>query len=133
MAAPALVPYHLKKGLMTKDEASKLANHWVAAWNAHDLDLIMTHYEDAIELTSPVAAKLLETPDGKVVGKAALRAYFQRGLQAYPDLHFRLEDVLWGVSSVVLYYINQKGTHTAEFMELSAAGKVTRVVANYSG
>ena len=118
---------------MTKDEASKLANHWVAAWNAHDLDLIMTHYEDAIELTSPVAAKLLETPDGKVVGKAALRAYFQRGLQAYPDLHFRLEDVLWGVSSVVLYYINQRGTHTAEFMELSAAGKVTRVVANYSG
>jgi hypothetical protein len=32
----------------------------------------------------------------------------------------------------VLYYTNQRGTHTAEFMELSAAGKVTRVVANYS-
>ena len=117
---------------MTKDEAWELANHWVAAWNGHDLEAIMTHYEDEVELTSPAAAQLLGRPDGKMVGKANLRAYFQRGLEAYPELHFRLEDVLWGVNSVVLYYINQKGTHTAEFMELSAAGKVARVVANYS-
>ncbi len=117
---------------MTKDEAWKLANHWVAAWNAHDLDLIMTHYEDAVELTSPVAARLLGTPNGKVAGKENLRAYFQRGLEAYPELQFRLENVLWGMNSVVLYYINQKGTRTAEFMELSATGKVARVVANYN-
>ena len=117
---------------MTKDEAWELANHWVAAWNSHDLDAIMTHYEDAIELTSPVAARLLGTPDGKVVGKANLRAYFQRGLEAFPDLNFHLEDVLWGLNSVVLYYTNQKGTRTGEFMELSAAGKVARVVANYN-
>jgi predicted ester cyclase len=118
---------------MTRDEAWNLANHWVAAWNAHDLDLIMTHYEDAVELTSPVAARLLGTSDGKVVGKAGLRAYFQRGLEAYPELRFGLEDVLWGLNSVVLFYTNQKGTRTAEFMELSAMGKVARVVANYSG
>jgi predicted ester cyclase len=117
---------------VTKDEAWKLANHWVAAWNAHDLDLIMTHYEDAVELTSPVAARLLGTANGKVIGKANLRAYFARGLEAYPELQFRLEDALWGLNSVVLYYANQKGTRTAEFMELSAAGKVARVVANYN-
>ena len=117
---------------MTRDEACRFAEHWIAAWNAHDLDLIMTHYEDAIELTSPVAAQLLGTPEGKVSGKANLKSYFQRGLAAYPELRFRLDDVLLGVSSVVLFYTNQKGTQTAEFMELSAAGKVARVVANYS-
>jgi predicted ester cyclase len=117
---------------VTRDDAWSLANDWVAAWNAHDLDLIMTHYDDAIELTSPVAAQLLGTSDGKVAGKANVRAYFQRGLEAYPELHFRVEDVLWGVNSVVLYYTNQKGTRTGEFMELSATGKVVRVVANYS-
>jgi predicted ester cyclase len=116
---------------VTKEEAWSLANHWVAAWNAHDLDSIMAHYDDAVELTSPVAADLLGKPDGRVVGKSALRGYFQRALKAYPDLHFHLEDVLWGVSSVVLYYTNQKGTRVAEFMELSASGKVIRVVANY--
>ena len=117
---------------MTRDDAWNLANHWVAAWNAHELDSIMTHYDDAVELTSPVATKLLGAPDGKMVGKANLRTYFQRGLKAYPELHFHLEDVLWGVNSVVLYYANQKGTRTAEFMELSAKGKVVRVVANYN-
>lgn len=117
---------------MTRDEALKLANHWVAAWNAHDLDLIMTHYDDAIELTSPVAAQLLGTPDGKVIGKASLRAYFQRGLETYPELRFRLDDVFLGISSVVVVYANQEGTRTAEFMEISPIGKVSRVVANYS-
>jgi hypothetical protein len=117
---------------VTKEEAWNFANHWVAAWNAHDLNSIMTHYEDAIELTSPVAAQLLGTPDGKVVGNANLRAYFQRGLEAYPELQFRLEEVLWGINSVVLSYTNQKGTRTVEFMEVSAVGKVVRVVANYN-
>lgn len=117
---------------MTRDDAWKLAEHWIAAWNAHDLDLILAHYEDAIELTSPVAAQLLGTADGKVTGKANLKAYFRRGLEAYPELHFRLNELLLGVNSVVLYYTNQKGTHTAEFMEFAANGKIARVVANYS-
>lgn len=68
---------------LTKDEAWEFANRWVAAWNAHDLELIMEHYEDGVELTSPVAARLLGSADGKVIGKADLRAYFQRGLQAF--------------------------------------------------
>lgn len=117
---------------MTRDEAWTLANHWVEAWNTHDLDLIMSHYEDAIELTSPVAAQLLGAAGGKVVGKANVRAYFQRGLDAYPELRFHLEDVLWGVDSLVLYYTNQKGTRTGEFMQLSSIGKVARVVAHYN-
>lgn len=118
---------------MTRDEAWTMANHWIAAWNAHDLDSIMAHYDDAVELTSPAAAQLLKTPSGKVVGKANVRDYFQRGLEAYPGLNFQLKDVLWGVNSMVLYYTNQRNTHTGEFMELSSAGKVTRIVANYSG
>jgi hypothetical protein len=117
---------------MTRDVAWKLAHEWVEAWNAHDLDAIMAHYDDAVELTSPVAARLLGLPDGRVAGKANLRAYFQRGLEAFPELNFHLEDVLWGLNSVVLYYTNQRGTKTAEFMELSAVGKVARVVANYN-
>ena len=118
---------------MTRDEAWGLAEEWVGAWNAHDLERIVGHYEDAVELTSPVAARLLGVAYGKVVGKENLRAYFQRGLTAYPQLHFRLEDVLWGLNSVVLYYTNQNGNHTAEFMEISAAGRVARVVAHYNG
>jgi hypothetical protein len=67
-----------------------------------------------------------------VRGKTALRAYFRKGLDAYPNLRFDLVDIMWGVRSVVLCYTNQRGTKSAEFMELDSSGQVTRVVANYS-
>jgi predicted ester cyclase len=79
-----------------------------------------------------VAARLLGIADGRVTGKANLRDYFERGLEAFPDLAFRLEGVLWGLNSVVLCYANQRGTRTAEFMELGAGGKISRVIAHYN-
>jgi ketosteroid isomerase-like protein len=51
--------------MVTRDAALNLANLWVAAWNAHDVDVIMAHCEDAVELTSPVAAQLLGSTDGR--------------------------------------------------------------------
>lgn len=119
--------------MLTKEQAHRFAQEWIAAWNAHDLDQIMAHYEEEMELISPVAAQLLGRSDVTVKGKADLRAYFQTGLAAYPSLQFDLKEVFWGVGSVVLYYANQRGTHTAEYMEISPQGKVSRVVANYSG
>ena len=118
--------------MLTPDEAWSFANHWISAWNSHDLDAILSHYDDSVELTSPVAARLLSLPDGKITGKESLHAYFRRGLEAYPNLRFQLHDVLAGLNSVVLYYANQSGSRTAEFIEFSAVGKVIHVVANYS-
>jgi hypothetical protein len=109
------------------------ARQWVAAWNSHDLEAIMAHYDVDVVLISPVAAKLLDDPTGTVEGKAALRNYFKRGLNLYPNLHFELLDVMCGLSSVVICYKNQKGTRTAEFMEFGKNAKIIRVVANYSG
>jgi hypothetical protein len=119
--------------MLTKEDAHRFAEHWLTAWNAHNLDQIMEHYDDRVELSSPAAIQLLKDPEGRVVGKANLRAYFQKGLAAYPQLHFHLKEVMWGVRSIVLYYENQRGTYTAEYMELSPQGKVVRVAANYSG
>jgi len=116
----------------TESEAKGFARQWVAAWNSHDLDAIMSHYDAAVVLISPVAAKILDDPSGTVEGNAALRNYFERGLELYPNLHFELLDVMWGLFSIVVCYKNQKGTRTAEFMEFGKNGKIIRVVANYS-
>jgi ketosteroid isomerase-like protein len=118
---------------MTEQQAQTLAREWIDAWNDHDLDRILAHYAEDVVLTSPLAAERLGDPSGSVRGKAALRAYFAMGLAAFPELHFDLRDVMWGVSSVVLYYVNQRGTMTGEFMELAETGEVLRVVANYGG
>ena len=118
--------------MLTEAEVRKFADDWIQAWNSHDLEAIMSHYAPGVVLTSPTAAKLLGDSSGTVKGKEALRSYFARGLEAFPNLTFELLDVLWGISTVVLYYLNQKGTKTGEFMELDADQKVARVVANYN-
>jgi ketosteroid isomerase-like protein len=119
--------------MLTEDSARGLAAHWIQAWNSHDLDEIMSHYGEDVVLVSPVVAQILTDPAGTLKGKKDLRAYFKRGLDVYPNLKFELIDVLWGVSSVILYYTNQRGTKTGEFMEIDSQGKVVRVVANYNG
>jgi hypothetical protein len=119
--------------VIARADAEKFAAHWVAAWNAHDLDEIMSHYDDDVEIASPVVVQLLGSADGRVVGKPALRAYFARGLAAFPELRFDLKGVFVGTDTVVLHYTNQRGTETAEVMELGAHGKVKRMRATYSG
>jgi hypothetical protein len=118
---------------MDEQQAKQLATHWIESWNSLDLDRIMEHYSDDVVLTSPVAARILNHPDGGVRGKPALRGYFAKALALYPDLKFHLLDTLWGLHSLVLYYRNQNGARTAEFMEIGENGKVTRVIANYAG
>ena len=117
---------------MTEQKAHQFAEEWISAWNSHDLDAILSHYETGAVLTSPVAARILNDPAGVVEGKDELREYFRRGLEMFPDLKFELFDLMYGLHSVVLCYRNQRGTKTAEFMEFGDGGKVTRVVANYS-
>ena len=116
---------------MTDDEALEFAVNWLAAWNAHDLDRIMDHYAADIELTSPFVARLTSDASGTLRGKDKVRAYFDRGLKAYPDLRFELTRVYAGVSSVVLEYVSVGGLQSAEMMELDWTGSVSRVRAHY--
>jgi predicted ester cyclase len=118
--------------MLTENSVRTLAREWIEAWNAHDLERILDHYEDDVTLTSPVVVQRLGETSGTVHGKAALRDYFALALKAFPELHFELVDVMWGVSSVVLYYVNQRGTMTGEVMEIALSGRVSRVLANYS-
>ena len=111
--------------------AREFAQDWVDAWNSHDLERILTHYDDQVLLVSPIALKLLGG-DGTVRGKSALREYFLRGLAAFPDLRFNLIETLWGTETIVVYYINNvRGSRTAEVMLLNSAGKIQHVWANY--
>src|ERR1700689_5345653 len=93
--------------------AREFAQDWVDAWNSHDLERILTPSDDEVLLVSPVALKLL-SGDGTVRGKAALRDYFLRGLESFPDLRFDLIDALWGSEANLDYYINKfRGKKTA--------------------
>ena len=115
---------------LSHDRARAFAADWIAAWNAHDLAAILSHYAPDVVLTSPVAARV--TGDATVTGIDALSRYFGRGLELFPSLHFILHDVFAGHSTLVLIYTNQSGTRTAEWMQFSDEGQVIRVAAQYS-
>lgn len=120
----ALVPLH-------PEFTRAFAQEWVEAWNSHNLERILAHYDDEVTLVSPVALKLLNG-DGTIRGKNALREYFQRGLEAYPNLRFDHLETLWGIETIVIYYVNNvRGSKTAEVMLLNPSGKIQRVWANY--
>ncbi|KAI9349682.1 hypothetical protein BDR26DRAFT_852594 [Obelidium mucronatum] len=71
---------------------------WLTAWNSHDLDLILSHYSQDIQFTSPLAIKLLkDNPTGIVNGKDELRDYWSKGLALNPNLKFELINVCVGV------------------------------------
>lgn len=111
--------------------AREFAREWIEAWNSHNLERILAHYDDEVLLSSPVALARFGG-DGTLHGKAALRDYFSRGLEAYPDLRFDLIETLWGTETVVVCYANNhRGSKTAEVMLLNPAGKIARVWANY--
>ena len=116
---------------MTNDEAARIAREWIAAWNSHDIDRILSHYSDDVELTSPLVGRILGAGQSTVRGKPALRAYFLRGLEAFPDLRFTLWGVYPGHESLVLHYESVRGLRAAEFMRVDGAGRVTQVIAHY--
>ncbi len=112
--------------------ARRFAEQWYAAWNAHDLDAILDHYADDVELMSPLVSELAVSSDGRLVGKDALRAYFAAGLARFPTLRFEPIDLFVGVESMVLRYLGPTGAETAEVVFLNAEGKVRRYFAHYA-
>jgi hypothetical protein len=76
--------------MKTRDEALAFARVWVAAWNVHDLDRVLAHYRDDVEMRTPFIAKLMGAPSGTLKGKEQVGAYWRRALDRIPDLHFEV-------------------------------------------
>ena len=73
--------------------AETVAGEWIAAWNAHDVERVLCHYADDIEMASPYIRLIAGEPSGILRGKDALRAYWSAALKRLPNLHFTLRDV----------------------------------------
>jgi len=116
---------------MTPDPKS-FAKEWIEAWNSHDLERILSHYADEVEVTTPMIKVAMGVDDGTVRGKDAAREYWRAALQKVPDLHFELVEVTQSVASIALYYKSVMGKMAIETMFFDEAGKVNRVVAHYN-
>lgn len=117
---------------MTNDEAKRFAEHWVSAWNKHDLEEILSHYTDDFEMTTPMIQKLLDIATGTLKGKKAVGDYWKAALQKIPDLRFSIIEVTTGVNSVSIYYNAVLGKRAIETFFFNDDGKVFKAVATYN-
>jgi steroid delta-isomerase-like uncharacterized protein len=60
--------------------------HWVAAWNSHNIDTVMTLFSPDVTIYQPSNPKPLDAADS--------RAFFSMIFKAYPDFHIELTDAL---------------------------------------
>ena len=119
--------------MISRKQAQDLAAEWIAAWNAHDLERILSHYSDDFEMSSPLIVERLGVASGALKGKDAVRAYWQQGLDARPPLRFELKDVLAGVDTVVIYYRSiSRNRMVAEILRLGADSRIVSAAAAYS-
>jgi ketosteroid isomerase-like protein len=111
--------------------ARQFAEEWIASWNSHDLDRILSHYTDDFEMQSPFIVQLMKEPSGRLRGKEVIRRYWERGLSAQPSLHFELEDVFVGANSVAIAYQRENGSRVVELIVFNEARQAIAGSAHY--
>ncbi len=118
--------------MISEEWAAKFAAEWIAAWNAHDLERILSHYSDEFEMSSPLIAERMGVPSGALRGKEAVRPYWKLGLSAERSLHFELHGVLVGVDTVAIYYRSvARNRMVAEILWFDDQCRVVRGAALY--
>jgi ketosteroid isomerase-like protein len=117
--------------MLTPEHARRFAEDWIAAWNAHDLQRILSHYTDEFEMRSPYIRELAGEPSGILQGKAAVGAYWSNALAKFPDLNFELIEVLTGADSVAVSYFGRGRRRACEVFFFDDKGRVARSVAHY--
>ena len=83
---------------------NEFAKEWIEAWNAHDLDRILSHYTEDFEITTPMIKIALGIDSGSLKGKDNIREYWSAAFKKIPDLHFDLKDATEGLGSIAIYY-----------------------------
>ena len=117
--------------ILKPEAAQQFAQDWIESWNSHDLDAILSHYAEDLELSSPLIPTIAGEPSGVLKGKTAIKAYWKKGLDQIPDLHFVFQEVLVGIESLTIYYRGHRGM-VAEVLIFNAQGKVKQALACYA-
>ncbi len=108
-----------------------LGRDWIAAWNSHDLERVLSLYAEDSEMTSDKIPTLGFDASGTLRGKDRIRIYWAKALTLLPNLHFELIDTYVSPDSIVVFYQNERGARICEYLRLNADGKIIQGSANH--
>jgi ketosteroid isomerase-like protein len=107
--------------------SQEFAQWWVQAWSNRDVDAVAACFSDCVRFVSPRADEV--TGDPVVVGRQALRDYWQRAVASTKSIVFSLDQVLEdadGHRIVIVYTSDIEGRRkrACEFMQFDDEGKI---------
>ncbi len=107
--------------------AKRIAHEWFAAFNAHDLENLLVLYDDHAKHFSPKLKMRRPETNGLVVGKAALRDWWEDAFTRLPELHYEVITLTADDKRVFMEYIRQvpgeEDMKVAEVLDIEA-GKI---------
>src|SRR5439155_26568515 len=123
---------HRGMRMIDRNWAEAFAREWVDAWNAHDLERILSHYTDDFEMASPLIVERMGVASGRLKGKEEIRRYWGQGLAGAPNLRFELLQMMVGVNSLAIVYKSVTAGRTViERIEFDDHGKAVQAEALY--
>jgi hypothetical protein len=116
----------------TRADVQHLAEDWIDAWNAHDLDRIISHYAENVVFEASTVVDRWGREDGRLIGRAEVREQFRKGLELAPNAHFTLEGVFLAPSGYAVLYSRENGNRVIDRVILDDEGLAARVTAFYA-
>ena len=113
--------------MIDNEQMLEIAAGWIKAWNTGDVKTLLEHCADDVVFYSTAAARRWNVEGGKLVGKTAIEAHFQKAFEEVPEMNLTLEKLLIGADGVLLIYRRETGRMSADFVLFNERGKVKRV------
>ncbi len=111
---------------MTEQNLS-IAHAWFEAFNAHNLEKLLSLYDDDAEHFSPKLKLRHPETNGLVVGKDALRNWWEDAFRRLPTLHYKVTSLTSNADRVFMEYLrsvaNEENMLVAEVLEIKE-GKI---------
>ena len=115
---------------MSAEKNLSIAMLWFEAFNAHNLEKLLSLYDDEAEHFSPKLKMRHPETNGLVTGKEALRTWWKDALDRLPSLHYKVTSLTSNEDRVFMEYIrtveNEDDMLVAEALEI----KENRIIAS---
>jgi predicted SnoaL-like aldol condensation-catalyzing enzyme len=107
---------------MTPEKNLSIAHLWFEAFNAHNLEKLLSLYDDDAQHFSPKLKIRHPETNGFVTGKEALRNWWRDSFERIPTLHYKVTSLTSNSDRVFMEYTrtveNEEKMLVAEILEI---------------
>ncbi len=92
---------------MSPETLQSIAFRWFDAFNTKQLEKLLSLYDDEAQHFSPKLKIRQPETKGLVIGKEAMRAWWQDAFDRLPSLHYKVTSLTANTDRVFMEYIRQ--------------------------